>query len=415
MPQLPNPPFAAGAVSIPRTLNRWLDKNYLRGPLTRTHTYIVLPSFNVPYTWLGYSDIVAAFNFEAPNNFSLTGFLSGTPAQQQAVIGQQVNQFNPGLVPQVPYLPVLPLSQFVSTYGTPNYYLCISWRTVSGKVYRYALWNNVGEVLYFNPPPLYSGQLIKQNFRFEVWSTTQSSPAIQANPEYFYTSVLGQVDYRFGLDIPLVAADSISTNFSVLSSQKPGELLVSGAGSTLFNGSYYLAGQYGGYNYYIKEGYPFTTPVNNGNPMIFVNNNSYWALTTQNIGGVPTANYYSTDLPVTPDLVVTWNKGILSSLPLPTVATYASTFNLPFNWPAGSYSQPNPDDLQPVTYISGSQVPVLPSGAGTIIYNISSSQIVYYVNGSLPNPPNINANAIGVDPNGILPGKVWNITLKSWE
>lgn len=71
MPQPSSPPYAAGAITIPRQLNRWLDVNTQNGPLTRARYFIVLPAFTVTGTWIGVSDIVAAFNFEATNNFSI--------------------------------------------------------------------------------------------------------------------------------------------------------------------------------------------------------------------------------------------------------------------------------------------------------------------------------------------------------
>lgn len=71
MPEPLHPPYAAGAITIPRQLNRWLDVNQQNGPLTRARYFILLPAFTVTGTWIGVSDIVAAFNFEATNNFSI--------------------------------------------------------------------------------------------------------------------------------------------------------------------------------------------------------------------------------------------------------------------------------------------------------------------------------------------------------
>jgi hypothetical protein len=133
-PLVPPPLSDTGAWSIPRTLQRWLDVNPITH-LTRTQGYITLPAFNVNVNWLGYSDIVAAFNFEGPNNFSLSGFN-------------------------------------IEPSPMPNYLLCIMWRDSKGNVKRYKLWSGVGEVLYF-PIQAYSGQKIAKNFRFEVWSVSQ--------------------------------------------------------------------------------------------------------------------------------------------------------------------------------------------------------------------------------------------------
>lgn len=171
-PLTPPPAFDTAAYSIPRQILRWIDKFPIR-KLARTESYITIPTFNIAYTWNGYSDIVASFNFEGPNNFSLKS------------------------------LPAI---------DTPNFFLCISWRTVSGLVYRYALIQNVGEVIFFNIPT-YAGQLIKKNFRLEVWSTTQGSPAVNTTATNIYTSVLGGVDYRWGNDFQLVSNDNENDNF----------------------------------------------------------------------------------------------------------------------------------------------------------------------------------------------------------
>jgi len=175
-PLVPPPASDYGALTYPRMLQRWLDTNPVT-KLGRVGSYITLPSFSQAVDWLGYSDIVAAFNFKAPNNFSLKSLSS------------------------------LPIN--------PNYLLCIMWIDSSTNpytVHRYAIWKNVGEVLYFNVP-LYTGQLIKKNFRFEIWSTN-STPTIQTLPINFTTSVLGGIDYRWGNDFQLVNSDTINTNFN---------------------------------------------------------------------------------------------------------------------------------------------------------------------------------------------------------
>ena len=67
-----HPPYVPGSLAQFRTLNRWLDINAQNGPLERTQTYIILPAFNVNSFWPGFDDLVLAFNFECPNNFSFT-------------------------------------------------------------------------------------------------------------------------------------------------------------------------------------------------------------------------------------------------------------------------------------------------------------------------------------------------------
>lgn len=183
MPQLISPPYAAGAISIPRTLIRWLDVNYQNGPLTRTATYITLPAFSVNINWLGYSDIVAAFNFEGPNNFSFAG------------------------------------GNMQPTAPIPNYVLCVMWKDTNNVTHRYAMWKGVGETIY-GTIPLYTGQVIMKNFRFEIWSTDVAICG-QATPINFYTSVAGQIDYRYGVDSQLVASDPVVTNFSATQTYVP--------------------------------------------------------------------------------------------------------------------------------------------------------------------------------------------------
>lgn len=120
-------------------LQRWLDVNTI-GKLTRTETFITLPSFSENVTWKGYSELVASFNVEAPNNFS---FIGGT--------------MEPSIL--------------------PNYLLAVSWHDDYGQMHRYAMWKGVSEVLLFDIP-LYESQLIKKNFRFEIWSTGVYIPPI---------------------------------------------------------------------------------------------------------------------------------------------------------------------------------------------------------------------------------------------
>lgn len=169
-PNYPPPSNEEGAVIQPRQLNRWLDINPQGGALSRTHKYLTIPAFTSVDRWDGYSQIVTSFNCEAPNNFSLKPF---------------------------------------SAPANPNFVLCISYR-VGETVTRYLLWDAVGsEMPYF---PLYEGQLIKKNFRLEVWNTAQGV-ASNASDIYIYTSVLGGKDYMYADDSVLKAFDAQVTNF----------------------------------------------------------------------------------------------------------------------------------------------------------------------------------------------------------
>jgi hypothetical protein len=196
MPDTNYPPFESGALAIPRQLNRWLDKNPQGGPLRRVDTYIILPVFSAIDSWNGYSDIVTSFNFETQNNFSLkSGYTVPT---------------------------------------NPNYVLCVSYR-VGNIVTRYMLWDATGSEMN-RDIPMYTGQPLKKNFRFEVWNTSQGA-ASQSTALTFYTSKLGSIDYRFGADYALATNDGQVTNFNAAITTA-GNIVVSGAGTSGANGLY---------------------------------------------------------------------------------------------------------------------------------------------------------------------------------
>jgi hypothetical protein len=127
MPVQNSPPYG---IYQPRTLNRWLDINSQNGPLRRARYYITIPAFSVDVTWLGYSDIVARFCYEAPNNFSLVG---------------------------------------VSIPTATLFVFCISYIDEDNNVFRYTLNYNDNAVFYFDPQP-YISQNIYNKFTIEVWS-----------------------------------------------------------------------------------------------------------------------------------------------------------------------------------------------------------------------------------------------------
>jgi len=175
MPDYNYPPLPTdtGAITIPRMLNRWLDVSYQQGPLRRCQTFITLPSFVTTEQFSSVSDIVASFNFEAPNNFVLTSVL---------------------------FPPI-----------SSNYTLCISFR-IGTVLTRYVLWQAAGTVFGGFPP--YNGQTILKNFRLEVWNTSQG-PAVETVGATFYTSVLQPVDYRWGADAALSKNDGQQTAFTI--------------------------------------------------------------------------------------------------------------------------------------------------------------------------------------------------------
>jgi hypothetical protein len=91
-----HPPYLPSSTSIPRTLIRWLDVNAQNGALTRVSTYLTIPPFNIANSWNGYSNIVASFNFESPNNVSLVGIVFVDMADASVVI-DDTNQYVFGL------------------------------------------------------------------------------------------------------------------------------------------------------------------------------------------------------------------------------------------------------------------------------------------------------------------------------
>lgn len=194
MPTPNFPPFAnePGATTQPRQLQRWLDVNLQGGDLGRGRYYLTLPTFSVNVNWIGVSDIVAAYNFEGPNNFSLSiGNIVGT------------GQLNTN-IPNIGRL-------------QPNYLLCVMWKDEFGNTHRYTIWNGVGEVIDF-VLPLYSGQLIRKNFRLEVWSTNVATVSNTNTGIIFNTSVLQGVDYRYTSDMLLSGNDGEVTNFNDIAS-----------------------------------------------------------------------------------------------------------------------------------------------------------------------------------------------------
>lgn len=167
------PPYAAGSIVTPRQLNRWMDINPQNGALQRVSTTVTLPAFSVANSWNGYSNIVASFNFEAPNNISLTNYA----------------------IPE-----------------NPNYVLCVSCR-VGTIVTRYLLWDATGSNLNQTITP-YTGQPLLKNFRFEVWNTSQGGVSNNSSI-VFTTSKKGTIDYRYGNDVALVNGDGENDLFAL--------------------------------------------------------------------------------------------------------------------------------------------------------------------------------------------------------
>lgn len=322
-----HPPFAPGAITIPRTLMRWLDVNYQGGPLTRTMTYITLPVFQANVEWNDYSDIVSAFNYESPNGFTLKA------AQ--------------GLV------------------DSANYTLCISYR-VGNTLTRYIIWEAPGTV--FNQDiPFYQGQPIKNNFRFEIWSTSNGN-INQTSPVTFYTSVWGDEDYRYGTDTALISNDGQVTDFDVTNdgSSWPTSILVSEAENSAVNGTYTAVGQLTfingiltglnkiqagvsadfyqqcyqliGANYYLifaVNGTPNWLLVHTYPPDSFVVNGIYDEFIVDYYN---TAGYFNS-----PDLVPSWKQANTTPSNISMASSGITTYDfaLPLMFPANSVSTTN--------------------------------------------------------------------------
>jgi hypothetical protein len=171
MPIPLSPPYN---IYQPRTLNRWLDKNSQNGPLGRCQTFIVIPPFDIPVEWNGYSQIVIAFSYQSPNAFSLMA---------QSGFSVPVN---------LPFV------------------LCISYVNADGTVARYAL-NDISNGTFYFQLDTYFNQMIKRNFRIEVWSIP--TDALMSESITLYTSVKQNIDTRFGIDIALTPISVVDTNF----------------------------------------------------------------------------------------------------------------------------------------------------------------------------------------------------------
>lgn len=309
-PLVPPPLNDPGALTWPRMLQRWLDDNPVTR-LTRTSTYIQLPIFNQGvYTWNGYSDIVAAFNFEGPNGFSLQNIVPPT---------------------------------------NPNYACCIAYVVNSTVVTRYLLWDATGSVLPGSITP-YVNQPIKKNFRLEVWNTSQGIASETAGVT-IYTSKLGNFDYRYASDGNLITPDAISTNFQdAITANVQTAIVVSGAGTIQVNGTYYVQNNYNGNPLYllIGQSLPPVTTYNTREYNFPLNTVIYyldieevtWAIQTWIAGSV--YNYISRQNCATPDLATDWIAYSNTANPAPTLtSTVASAWTIPFTFPTGSNSTTN--------------------------------------------------------------------------
>jgi hypothetical protein len=113
---------AAAITSKPRTRSAGIA-------VTKRHTILYLPAFEVDATWRGASEIVKEFRYSASNNMSIVK--RATPTN-------------------------------------PNFVACVAWKPTAETIVRYKLWEDVGEILYV---PLYNGEKIDGDFSIEIWNT----------------------------------------------------------------------------------------------------------------------------------------------------------------------------------------------------------------------------------------------------
>ena len=265
-PSLP-PASEGGAVLQPRQLQRWLDINPIH-KLTRTQGYFSIPAFSVENEWKGYSDIVAVFNYTSTNNFSMKSFTAPT---------------------------------------NPNYCATVMWVDDEYNVFRYRLWEGVGEVFYFDVP-LYSNQLIKKNFRIEIWDT---------EPEDITQIVMFGADEAAVNRIYTKATDTVWVG-----------------PPNIFKGPSAWAVSSGTHNYRrnIVDGIigVWYVQAGGGNPPTAISNNTICSdeiilINTSILGGY--------DYRFATDFAVATASAVVTDFAWPLVA---GTFPLPFVWPADS-------------------------------------------------------------------------------
>lgn len=220
----------------------------------------------------------------------------------------------------------------------PNYMLCIMWVDTNYSVHRYAMWKDVGELLFFDVS-LYAGQKIGKNFRFEVWSI-DGTPAVQSDALQFVTSVLGGQDYRWAGNSQLQAADTIVTDFE--DDATPfSQIVVSGAGhptDAFVNQTYNVAATSDG-TFYLN-GKLFYLSADHIYCIGWIDNQ--WQITTY--PDMSQASYYSNDDVVTPNLG-TWLSVDSHLDPPPAVGTTGIanqlTYTFPLTFPTNSVPQLN--------------------------------------------------------------------------
>ncbi len=129
------------------TITDWLSFRAVT-PVEKVRSYVELPAFTYAASWVGASEIATQFNFTASKNF----VLRNRPTPPSGV----------------------------------NFCLCIRYR-VGDVVYRWKLWQEVGEVLNV---PLYNGETIKKNFVLECWTLRDATTCSLSAAIRILTSVV---------------------------------------------------------------------------------------------------------------------------------------------------------------------------------------------------------------------------------
>jgi hypothetical protein len=99
--------------------------------------------------------------------------------------------------------------------SNPDYTLAVMFEDSNFNVTRYVLYTGVNSIPLPVPSKPYNGEVIRKNFRLEIWNTAVGSVA-QTVPLSLITSVLGGQDYRYGNDFQLAGNNGDVVSFQSL-------------------------------------------------------------------------------------------------------------------------------------------------------------------------------------------------------
>lgn len=139
------------SATVNNTRNRYARNSYY---YKKVGARLVLPGTIITYYWYGVSDIIWEYTITASKDFSI-----------------------------------------LSSLRTTEYCAAISWVNNTGETHRYKLWEDVGEIFYYD---LYNGQLIGKDFKVEIWNTKLlnigDSTTITIADIILYTSLLINIE-----------------------------------------------------------------------------------------------------------------------------------------------------------------------------------------------------------------------------